>query len=257
MNAALRYEVRRITSIRSTWILLATAILLAAALSTIVSLVLSSNGPNNEALGPIITAVAANFLVWVALGTVAAQTFGQEYRHGTMRLTLTIFPRRSQVFFAKAIVCCVFITAAFLIIYLLSAGILLAGGGIGSPESTVEFIAFVARSWFYLMGFCLIVFGVTLLTRSLALGIVIPLLVAVVLEGIIVPLIIGLTSGGFTEDGPPKATGITEWISNGLPFTAGGQSAVGDDLLRNGLVYLVWIIVVTGAGLVVFQRRDA
>ena len=85
------------------------------------------------------------------------------------------------VFVGKVLVCCLWITAAFVLSLVVSALIFWPQTGIiAHPDSTVSFAAFILRAWLFLMGFCLVVFAVTVLTRILALGVIIPLLLAVV-----------------------------------------------------------------------------
>lgn len=263
MTAALRYEWRRITSIRSTWILLAIAILLALAFVTLFGMLINSAGggaSDGGGVGTSLTSILnfsiSNFLVWVPLGTIAAQAFGQEYRNGTIRLTLTAFPRRDQVFWAKSIVCLAVIVVAMVVASIFGVIILYAVGVSDGGQSTLDIGFYLLRSCINLMGFCLIVFGVTLITRVLALGVVIPLLFSVVFEGVIVPAITVAVLGTSSM----SETGFNDeaaWWLKILPFRAGSNFADGTDVVQNGLVYLAWVVIITGVGYVLFKRRDA
>lgn len=251
MAGILRYEWRRITSIRSTWILLGLAIVLTAIFSFLFKLGLdsatsnSSSGPDADVgaagLSGAVSLSASNFIILVALGTVAAQAFGQEYRHGTIRLTLTEFPRRSPVFFAKVLICCFVISIAYVISLVISTAILKSANIVGGASLNGDFLLGLFRSWLYLMGFCLIVFAVTVLTRILALGVIIPLVFAVVLESLLVGLL-----GSYAS-----------WLPDVLPFTSGTLFTLGEDMVRNGLVFFAWVAVLIVAAFAVFERRDA
>ncbi|MFZ1671704.1 MAG: ABC transporter permease subunit [Candidatus Nanopelagicales bacterium] len=253
MVGVLRYEWRRISSIRSTWILLALSIVFSAGLAALVTVGLNAANSVSDSdstvepagllsMGGALSTATTNFVVLVLLGTVAAQAFGQEYRQGTIRLTLTAFPRRMPVFVGKVVVCCLWITAAFVLSLVVSALIFWPQTGIiAHPDSTVSFAAFILRAWLFLMGFCLVVFAVTVLTRILALGVIIPLLLAVVVENLITGL----------------AGSWLPWIGKVLPFTSGNNFVAGEDMVRNGLVYLAWVAVLVAAALVVFERKDA
>jgi len=253
MVGVLRYEWRRISSIRSTWILLALSIVFSAGIAFLVTAGLNAADSASESdpsigqlgllsMGDALSTATTNFVVLVLLGTVAAQAFGQEYRQGTIRLTLTAFPRRMPVFIGKVVVCLAWITAAFLLSLVVSALIFWPQTSIiAHPDGMASFAAFMLRAWLFLMGFCLVVFAVTVLTRILALGVIIPLLLAVVVENLITSL----------------AGSWVPWIGKVLPFTSGNGFMAGEDMLRNGLVYLLWVGALVVAALVVFERRDA
>lgn len=259
MTAALRYEWRRISTIRSTWILLAVAIALAVLFAVLISWAQSSAMSSQdqaavEATGAtfVINFAISNLLVWVPLGTIAAQTFGQEYRNGTIRLTLTAFPRRDEVFWAKAIIACAVISVGMIVAFVLCL-IVVFLFGVGDATG-VSLFGFLVRSLLNLIGFCLIVFGITLITRVLALGVVIPLVFALVFESIIIPGIVVAMNGIPTEPGQQLAE---PWFLRILPFRAGNNFAAGTDMVANGLVYLVWVVVIAGVGYILFKRRDA
>lgn len=270
MIGALRYEWRRISSVRATWILSGVCLLVVVGLSLLTVLALSeagqtavpdSGGPLSpgqpsdpgEPSAPVIPTpviplaelvgqLAGNFIVLVLLGTIAAQVFGQEYRHGTIRLTLTAFPRRTQIFAAKLAVSLAVISAVFAVCLVAATGIvLLKPDWIDTSASGLSSAGFLARQWLDLIGFCLIVFGITLLTRVLALGIIIPLLLAVVFE----PLITTLLNSWLP------------WLAKVLPFSSASAFVSGDSMLRNGLVFAAWVVAVLAAGFTLFKIRDA
>lgn len=249
MTSAIRYEWRRISSIRSTWILVACAIVISMAfaflLSSAVGSLSSSSAANDVpafdlSLSSSVGSATTNLVVLVLLGTLAAQAFGQEYRNGTIRLTLTEFPKRTPIFVAKVIVCCAVVIVSFLIATVL-AYLILMGNSQLQADSVASFGAYVLRTCIYLIGFCLIVFAITVITRILALGVIIPLVFAAVVETLLGTLL----------------SGFAPWISKVLPFTSGTEFVAGTDIVRNGLVFGAWVAVLTIAGYLVFERRDA
>lgn len=249
MSSALRYEWRRISSIRSTWILVGCAVLISAAFALLFSLALSaaSSQPNTDgiqglktSLGSSVGTATTNLIVLIVLGTLAAQAFGQEYRHGTIRLTLTEFPKRTNVFIAKIVVCCAVILAGFLVSSIVAWAIL-QGNSAVINDGFATFGAQFLRTCLYLIGFCLIVFSLTVLTRILALGVIIPLVIAAVAEPLLASLVENYIS----------------WFPNALPFTSGEQFVSGTDIFRNGIVFGLWVLALTVAGYIVFERRDA
>ncbi len=249
MTGALRYEWRRISSIRSTWILLGAAIALSAAFALLFSLAIGSAADSQSAdaqafnlsLSGAVGSSTTNPIVLILLGTLAAQAFGQEYRHGTIRLTLTEFPKRTPVFVAKIIVCCALVLAAFAVATLI-AFVILQGNSQVVSDGAASFLVYFLRACLYLVGFCLIVFAITVLTRVLALGVIIPLVFWAVAEPLLITLV-----------------GIyVSWISDVLPFTSGlAFVAGGTDMLRNGAVFGAWVVMLTGAAYVIFEKRDA
>lgn len=249
MTTALRYEWRRISSIRATWILVGCAIALSTAFALLFSLAIgaateSTNSAQSQALdlslSGSVASATTNLIVLVLLGTLAAQAFGQEYRHGTIRLTLTEFPKRTPIFVAKVIICCVVILASFLVATVI-AWLILRGNANIVDEGIATFGAYILRTCVYLVGFCLIVFAITVLTRILALGVIIPLAFAAVAE----PLL-GTLLGNYIP-----------WLPDALPFMSGSGFVAGTDMLRNGAVFSAWVAALTVAGYIVFEKRDA
>ncbi|HAM21596.1 MAG TPA: hypothetical protein DCQ04_04850 [Actinobacteria bacterium] len=249
MTSAIRYEWRRISSIRSTWILVGCAIVVSTALAFLLSAAvgsISSSAGNGDvpafdlSLSASVGSATTNLIVLVLLGTLAAQAFGQEYRNGTIRLTLTEFPKRTPIFIAKVIVCCAVVVVSFLVATVL-AYLVLRGNSQLQADSVASFGAYLVRTCIYLIGFCLIVFAITVITRILALGVIIPLAFAAVVETLIGSLL----------------SGYAPWIVDVLPFSSGTAFVAGTDMARNGFVFGVWVAVLTVAGYLVFERRDA
>jgi ABC-2 type transport system permease protein len=252
MINALRYESRRIASIRSTWILLGGAVIAGAGVAALFNLMLNvavNASKSDPSLGPPPTVTLtqaiglgiANAAVWGLFATVAAQTFGQEYRHGTIRLTLTAFPKRWQVFVAKIIVSLAWITVAWVVAFAIVAVIFSSNGVVELPNAA-SLAAYAVRAWLIMVGFCLIVFSVTVLTRVLALGVILPILLQCAS-----PFIILFAA----------AVKAVQWLPDYLPITAMTQFAAGESMLRSGTVSLVWVAGLVAAAFAVFHLRDA
>ena len=78
------------------------------------------------------TAVVDNPIAMVLIASLGAMAFGHEYRYGTIRLTLTAFPRRPAVFFAKFAMTVVIALVVSAIAVVASYALLLALGA-GEP----------------------------------------------------------------------------------------------------------------------------
>lgn len=267
MTANLRYEWRRISSVRATWILSACVVVVAALIAEVAAwglsqasasgapagsdasgLAVDPSGGIHLSLGAFAVGMAGGLVTMILLGVVAAQAFGQDYRHGTIRLTLTLFPRRVPVFFARTIV----MAAVTMVVYLLALAVTVL---VALPNSKVvdvafdgEFFLMVLRSVLYLLGFFLIVMALTALTRVLALGVIIPVVLALIVEPLAVTLLHAYSSA---------VPGFLKHLDYVLPFTCGQGFVGGMDVVRNGLVYLAWVVVLMAAALWNFLKRDA
>jgi ABC-type transport system involved in multi-copper enzyme maturation permease subunit len=103
MKDALRYEVVRLRTLRSTWWLTAIALVIAGLLG------LPALGVKGDATltdyGDVVTGGGGGvFLVSIMLSILAIFATGHEYRYGTIRPTLSALPRRSALMTAKVLV---------------------------------------------------------------------------------------------------------------------------------------------------------
>ncbi len=248
MIAALTYEWRRLWSVRST-IVVSVLYLVLIGLIGGLPLFLDKNGPTQSWLG--LYSASSNILGMIVLSVVAAQSFGHEYRYGLIRLTLTEFPKRERVLFAKIDVLGVYyllmMVAGWSVLGLIGAlapagrisadaeGLSMAGGKLP------DLWQILAWGW----GYVLIAFAVTLITRNLALGIVLPMVTAIVVENIIA----GLAS---------LAKGRLDWFVNIMPFRNGDAWLSGNtDLVQPGLVYFAWVVAILLIATIRFHKSDA
>jgi len=250
--AAFVYELRRIRSVRATWIVsglyLASVIAFGA-----LPLYLGSH----EAGSPFIQNwkglynTPANFFSVVLLSVIAAQSFGHEYRYGTIRLTLSEFPKRERILVAKTSILAIYVVLMHLLAWS-ALGLVGKFAPTGAIISNAEGFTFSggapADLWkvlVYGLAYCLIAFSVSAITRNLALGIVIPLVFASVLEG----LIMGIN--GLVHQRLNWLVDILP-ISNGQAWLSGSK-----DLPHAGLIFSVWVIGLFLITTVMFSRRDA
>ena len=249
MSGPLRYEWVRITTVRSTWVLIALGALVPAGLVLFVTWLVNTAG--DAAGGPPegTTTGFAGFLSLVAavLCTIGAASFGQEYRHGLIRITLSTYPKRLPVFLAKAIMVAVFIAVAAVIaiacIVLSEAlGAMLAGKGLIWDDAALGTPGLLAV--LYVVIFVLMAFAISALTRNQPVGIIVPIVLAVLVEPIV-------STVAYVQD--------WTWIDWVLPFT-GATAAVGAEGAEawgHIGVFFLWFLVLAIPALVLFQRRDA
>ncbi len=242
MSELLAFEWRRAKSIRTTWITSIFTILGVGFFAFIATVAVSAEtgDPLDLPLSNTLeTAVINNPIVLVLLSSLAAMAFGHEYRYGTIRLTLTAFPRRAGVFFVKL---CVTLLLVFLVTAL-GAGLayaIMAGSGKTSPGD----LAWSSLAWHLVVfatTFAVLAFSFTVIARSHPLGIVGPLLLFM-LELILLPLI----------------ASRYEWVPKLFPITAmTNWFSAGSDALLGAGVWAAWMVGLLLLSFVLLMRRDA
>ena len=249
MISNLVYEWRRLWSVRATWIM-TLAYLTVTGLLGAGPLFLGDGGFGVQTWKGLYS-TNANFLCLVMLSVVASQFFGHEYRYGTIRLTLTEFPKRERVLLAKTLVLAVYVTiATFLGWAVLGVvGFIAPAGSISTDGPGLNINGGEASELWQVLVFgfayCVIAMGLTMITRNLALGIVLPLLVSTIIEGLI-QLFAGL------------ANGKMDWIVDVLPFANGTAWLTHlPDQPNAGLIFAAWVVGVYLIGSAMFFKRDA
>ena len=257
MSAVLRYEWLRTITVRSTWVLVILGILLPIALTFLVAWSTADfvrqgqeagpGGPGSEGFAPVGLSGATVLLLGSLLVTIGAAAFGQEYRHGLIRITLSVFPHRNAVFASKTLMVSL-VTAVTAIIAITGIALAnmagLAVGGAKEPTGFVDGLQVQVRALLVVLFFVLMALALTALTRNQPLGILIPIVGAAVVEPIItlIALIQNWT-----------------WIDWVLPFN-GAIAAVGTTGAESwghlGVAAL-WLLAVLIPAWVLFDRRDA
>lgn len=230
MNRELSYEWVRASTIRSSFGFPLAGALLTWAI-TIIFLWDPAEGTDikfSALLGSVYSPLTA-LLVTIPF----AQAFGQEYRDGTMRLTLSEYPDRTKVFLAKLIVPALLTIVAAVITVAGVALISLFGPVSGFGE--VPAMMFRAAGYSVIWG--LLVAAVTVLTRNMAAGIA-----GVLVWGLILEQIFGAL--------------LPEGVGRWLPVTRGTQWFQTGDV-EGALVFLVVALAFTAGAYFKFTRTDA
>jgi ABC-2 type transport system permease protein len=98
VTGLLRFEWRRMRSLRSTWVLLASM----AAFAVLADL--AALGRSLDAGDLVFNLVLRDFPVrWLLAAAVGAQAFGNDFRDGTIRPALLAFPRRGLLLAGRAV----------------------------------------------------------------------------------------------------------------------------------------------------------
>jgi ABC-type transport system involved in multi-copper enzyme maturation permease subunit len=261
VTAALRWEWVRISTVRSTRIALALALLFGAGLGYLGSNPTydtydDSGFPVGEPTVDWYGAFGFPLLLMVVVASVvAAQAIGQEYRFGLIRLTLTAFPQRGRILAAKLLV----VAAAAVVITLLSylgswIGVALHGfptppANVVAPDST-----FFLRGVVFVVLWSLSAFALAGLTRQTAIGIAVPIISGLIVENILQTLL--SDRARWLVDILPWST-AARWASTVPEVDPGttldlppvGWAALG--------VFAIWVVLLLAAQVVAFLRRDA
>ena len=249
MISNLVYEWRRLWSVRATWIMTFVYLVITGLLGA-GPLFLGDGGFGTQTWKGLYS-TNANFLCLVMLSVVASQFFGHEYRYGTIRLTLTEFPKRERVLLAKTMVLAVYVVIATFLgwVVLGVVGFVAPEGSIGSTGPGLSINGGEpSELWQVLVfgfAYCVIAMSLTMITRNLALGIVLPLLTFSVIEGLI-QLFASL------------ANGKMDWIVDVLPFVNGSAWLTNlPDTPNAGLIFAGWVVGFYLIGSAMFFKRDA
>ena len=249
MISNLVYEWRRLWSVRATWIMTFVYLVITGLLGA--GPLFLGDGSLGSQTWKGLYSTNANFLCLVMLSVVASQFFGHEYRYGTIRLTLTEFPKRERVLLAKTLVLAAYVTiSTFLGWAVLGVvGFIAPKGTIGTKGPGLSISGGAASELWQVLVFgiayCLIAMSLTMITRNLALGIVLPLLTFSVIEGLI-QLFARLANGGM------------DWLVDILPFMNGYAWVTNlPDSPNAGLIFAAWVAGTYLIGSAMFFKRDA
>ena len=132
--------------------------------------------------------------------------------------------------------------------------------GIAPTGGSIKYVAatdnpLIVRALLYVLIFTAIAFSITMITRIIQLGIILPIVLALLVEPIIRVIVLIATGG--SNNGPPNI-GAEPLIIRLLPFTS-GQSALATDgnPWQGLLVFAIWGAALLIPGWILFVRRDA
>jgi ABC-2 type transport system permease protein len=269
VRAALAYELMRIRTIRSSWVL--TGLALTIALLDAVASTLSV-GSGSDTPTPLLGDQAAYAAVLTAptqftpllMGLLGVLAFGHEYRYGTIRTALCVLPRRTTLATAKVLAVALWSAAVAGIGVALSALVLaFLGGGRFEPGTSLTVgstprVAMGVVVYAVLVAVMGVAFGWLFrnLQTAVTLLLILPLMVEPLLRLLLVIPALGPVAG----------------LRHYLPFGAGARlyvystqidpqvpAAFRNDLspLAGGLMMAAVAAVLLALAHLLFQRRDA
>jgi ABC-2 type transport system permease protein len=272
MIDAVRYELVRLRTIRSTYWLLGIALGMQLVVSTLIAWALPPSGPwsgGDRAYSVLVTiGGAAGFPLLIAylVGLLGVFAMGHEYRHGMIRATLTAIPNRLVVLAAKALV----IAAVAVLVAVASALLALLVAlpfGVGMP-SFGGFRDITVGTTIYTVLFALSGLALAGILRHQTAAVALMLLLTTVLEEILKGIVVIIRA---VSDQPLDQGGGLAGLLRFLPYDAGAQMYTQfstDDLLEvfgvtsfgpvgGGIVMGTFVAILLAASAVLFQRRDA
>ena len=234
MKRALAFERVRAASLRSTWVfpLIGVAI---SVLAAVLGNATASDGWSNTLSDYVPSSYT--FISALFITIPFAQSFGHEYRDGTMRLTLSLFPHRRQVFAAKLAVPAVVAAGGAVVSVLAISAIGLASGHV-TDAGALPSVLLRCVGFTLLWG--LLVASVTVLTRNLAAGVTGVLIWYILVEQLLLSLV-GNSVENLDEFMP---------LLNGQKWMSTGE-------VRGAVVMLVPTLALTVVALLKFERSDA
>lgn len=186
---ALRYELVRARSLRSTWLLLVVCALLGVV--ALVDGAAFSSGVFGQsapfAFGAVTAPLSSVALVCAAFGALSA---GHEFRYGIASTSVRLFPVRRRLLVGKLVGAAAFSTAAALVA-IGGALVSLALAGMQDVVSVVlgdpgVLAGLVLRAVLVCSGYSVVGLACAVLVRGVAAGIALPLVLATVVEPILV-----------------------------------------------------------------------
>ena len=172
----LRSEWTKLRSVRSTWWLVAVAVVLTAGIGVAISAAAAAEPSSSALPADVATRTAiGTILAQLALGTLAVLVISGEYGSGMIRTSMAVVPRRLPVLAAKIIV---YVTLVLPVTALTALGTFLLGQvawrshgrtAVSLADPTVARIVFGAALYLTVAGVCAVAIGTLL--RSTAGGI--------------------------------------------------------------------------------------
>ena len=256
-SATLRSEWTKITSLRSTKVMVSLGVILGIALTVVLAIVVGEthdkwDPADRAAFEPIGASLIGGVVCWFLFLVLGVKAATAEYGSGMIRLTLTATPQRWRVLAAKAVVLAAITVVAALVVNLamfLTAQPILSSYGV---ESTSLWETGVLRA----------VLG------NAALAPVFPLIalaLGFLLRGTAAAIV---TVFGFILAPPFLGELLPKWFRDALRYLPGdaadsisiGHLEGAADGLSPGIASLVvaaWLAAFLGAAWLAFERRDA
>lgn len=188
-------EWRKLTSLRSTWWTLGTALACHAGIGLLMAIYTRVNGHASSPEEATSWAIGATQLTQLAIVVLAVMIITSEYTTGQIRASVAAVPTRLPILVAKAVV----LTGAVVVVSVLGvalsmgAGVIIGGDTVAFTLPDSETARILAATPLYLVGIALLTFGVAALIRNTGGTIAIMMAMLLVLQNILVVIPFHLT----------------------------------------------------------------
>jgi ABC-type transport system involved in multi-copper enzyme maturation permease subunit len=250
MKPVLKSEIRKLLTIRSTYILSGLAILLTGFLSFYALGFKVTDGTGSHVLANSLSGISGIVSIFGAL--IAILLMAHEYRYNTIVYTLTTASNRGKVLAAKIIAALTYSIVLSLAVGVLSFALIYLGASMGGhslDHQEINLLVFFAKLLFVSCGYASIALLVVTLIKSIAGSIAFLFIVPNTVEGLL---------GLLLKDTQAY-----------LPFTALGQvmtsTGTGTDELgrynlspaKGAFVFCIYLVIFWAITWIIFMRRDA
>ncbi|MDD2857921.1 MAG: ABC transporter permease [Candidatus Nanopelagicales bacterium] len=254
----LRSEFIKLRSLRSTWVMLASMLVLFIAFGAIAALastgaIDSANGgpPRSAFIDPVTTVLAGGGFAVLIMSVLGVLSGAREYGSGMIRTSLTFVPKRLPVLWAKVLVLIAFVVPvavlAALGAFVLGMALLSGAGSdtvtLGDPDAQRVLIGTCA----YITGLAVIGLALGMAMRSM------PGAIATVIGGVLIlPALL-------TALLPDAWRSVLKFLPSNAA-AAFTEVRVRADMLELGpgiIVFTAWVILSVVVAAVLLARRDA
>lgn len=272
MTAALIYEWRRITTLRSTWWITIGTFAAGVGLTFLVCMALRLSSDSDitgdvseDESREVVEAMMTQFsnldpmfyIVAFVVAIIGVLAWGHEYRHGMIRATLTAVPQRWAVWTAKYLVVAAWVSAVVVATCVVSLVVtLLWFSGLDIDLDVTAMLAAIGRRIVYTVLLTWLVMSLTVLIRHQTFALVVlylwPMGIEVVIRGILLFPFFG-DNFDKTRFLPFNAGGrIMQRVPEGHDVFGDPLNAVGGFIVFGGVT-----AVLMALSLALFQKRDA
>ncbi len=249
MMQSLKAEFRKLTTVRSTYVLSGIALALVLFIS------FYGEGFKADSYTPLFLAnVAVNVAMAISFFTaiISVLLMAHEYRYNTIAYTLTLSNSRSKVLAAKIATVLGFTTMLVIVAVGLSVGMAALGASLADhhlPHQDFNILLIFGKSIFYCSGFALAALLFTALLRNITASIAVLFILPNTLEQLLQLLL---------KDNAIYLpfTALGEVAVVGPPHASAGGSATASPL-HGAIVFIVYIVIGWAIAWYLFLRRDA
>ena len=260
MLRVLNSEWVKTRTLRSTWITLASILLVIVALGVISAMVASGDispqggpGPGRaRSLGPLATVLSGANLAVLIVAVMGSIAGAREFSTGMIRTTFSAVPKRLPVLWGKLIaftaVYAPVVVIGVIAVFFLGMRVLDAGGAATVNWSDDGVARSVLGTAYYIVGLGLIGLAIGVLLRSTAASI-----------GVVIGAVIFLPALA-TALLPSSWDEVLKYLPSNAANAFTGNGQLGGALLTPGIgfaVFTAWIVLAIVGAAVVVVRRDA